>query len=65
MASRLIIAYALGGLVAAVWWYVSTENTGSSRRERAIDALVVGIVWLPALAVLYGLRGIAWARRQL
>lgn len=60
--SDLAAAYGLGGVVAGVWWYTTTENTGSTRRERAIAAVVVGVVWLPALIILYALRALVWVR---
>lgn len=58
----LLVAYLMIGAVAGVWWYRSTEETGSPPAERALDALVVGLLWLPFLVILYTLRYIAGAR---
>lgn len=66
MTTKLLAAvYLLIGAAVSLWWFESTEHTGSSRTTRAVGALAGAFLWLPALVTLYGLRALAWARRRL
>lgn len=62
---RVLTIYLLIGVVAGLWWWESTKDTGSSRTTRAVDAITAGLFWLPYLVILYGLRAFVWFRRHL